>query len=185
MSQYYLVAQLPSLDAVSDNAPLPITEERFLELCERFLDGKTLSILKGLTLSSKREQSPTGSGLVDAWYEGERALRLALGSVRAARLKKSFDLGNESIPPSFFQAAKAAVEASDPFQAEKQINKSRLELLESLRPMDAFSDDAVLYYGLKLKLLNYVRQFDRVKGEESYRTIYNTILANGLKEVAI
>ncbi len=183
MSQYYLAAQLPSLDAVSDNVPLPITEERFYELCERFLSKKMLGVLKELTLSPGRDLKPTGFALVDAWNEGERGLRLALASVRAARLKKSFELGNESIPPVFFTAARAALDAPDPFLAEKQINRARLEFLESLRPMDSFSDDSLLYYCLKLKLLNYIRQFDSAKGQESYRKIYDSIMANGLKEV--
>lgn len=37
MAEYYLISQLPSLDGIHDNAPLPITEERFTELCDRFL----------------------------------------------------------------------------------------------------------------------------------------------------
>ena len=37
MSLYYLTAQLPSLDTVGAGSPLPITEERFVELCHRFL----------------------------------------------------------------------------------------------------------------------------------------------------
>ena len=39
MAEYYLIAQLPSLDGVGENMPVPITEERFLELCCRFLDS--------------------------------------------------------------------------------------------------------------------------------------------------
>ena len=37
MAEYYLMSQLPSLDGVGENTPLPITEERFSELCHRFL----------------------------------------------------------------------------------------------------------------------------------------------------
>lgn len=40
MAEYYLIAQLPSLDGLGDNMPIPITEERFLELCSRFLGKK-------------------------------------------------------------------------------------------------------------------------------------------------
>ena len=37
MAEYYLISQLPSLDGLGDNMPVPITEERFTELCRRFL----------------------------------------------------------------------------------------------------------------------------------------------------
>ena len=40
MAEYYLISQLPSLDGISENTPLPITEERFTELCNRFLGEK-------------------------------------------------------------------------------------------------------------------------------------------------
>ena len=32
MAEYYLMSQLPSLDGVGENAPLPITEKDFLEV---------------------------------------------------------------------------------------------------------------------------------------------------------
>ena len=37
MAAYYLMAQLPTLDGLGEAAAPPITEERFLELCGRFL----------------------------------------------------------------------------------------------------------------------------------------------------
>ena len=43
MAEYYLISQLPSLDAISDGIQIPITEERFLELCSHHLGKKTLS----------------------------------------------------------------------------------------------------------------------------------------------
>ncbi len=29
MAEYYLISQLPSLDGISENTPIPITEEQF------------------------------------------------------------------------------------------------------------------------------------------------------------
>ena len=40
MAEYYLISQLPSLDAVSEHTPLPIDEGRFLELCSHHLGKK-------------------------------------------------------------------------------------------------------------------------------------------------
>ena len=61
-------------------------------------------------------------------------------------------------------------------EAEKYLNRYRLEILETLRPMDNFSEDYIFYYGLRLKLILRIRQFDTKAGEEAYRNIYNSIL---------
>ncbi len=176
MSQYYLMAQLPSLDGVSDGAPLPITEERFGELCHRFLGKKSLAVLQELTLLPPRDGVPVGSPLVDGWNAGERQLRLALSVERGNKLKKTVDIGVQTLPAQLLQTARIAVETDDPLAAERFLNRHRLSFLESLRPLDAFSEDAVFYYALKLKLLLRLRQFDAGRGEAAYRNIYNSIL---------
>ena len=91
MAEYYLISQLPSLDGISENTPLPITEERFAELCNRFLGKRLQEAMKKLTLSPSKAVETTGSALIDAWNESERNLRFALGKARADKMKKMFD----------------------------------------------------------------------------------------------
>lgn len=176
MAEYYLISQLPSLDGISETAPLPITEERFNELCERFLGKKARDEMKRLTLSPPREQERSGSSLIDAWNDSERNLRFALAKVRAEKLKKPFDTDNKLLPPEYLKAASAAVEIDNPMEAETYLNRYRMELLETLRPMDSFSAEYIFYYGLKLKLLCRIRQFDTEAGKTAYQTMYNSIL---------
>ena len=176
MAEYYFISQLPSLDGISENAPLPITEERFTELCNRFLGKKSRENIKKLTLSPAKNIESSGSALIDAWNESERNLRFALGKVRAEKMKKTFDTENRIFPVEYVKAASAAVEIENPMEAEKYLNGYRLEILETLRPMDSFSEDYVFYYGLKLKLLLRIRQFDTKLGEKAYKNIYNSIL---------
>lgn len=176
MAEYYLVSQLPSLDGISENSPLPITEERFAELCNRFLGEKSQQIMKKLTLSPPKAAESSGSALLDAWNESERNLRFALGKVRAERLKKPFDTENRIFPVEDIKAASTAAEMDNPMEAEAYLNRYRLEVLEALRPMDSFSEDYVFYYGLKLKLILRIRQFDTKAGEKAYKNIYNSIL---------
>ena len=176
MAEYYLISQLPSLDGISENAPLPITEERFTELCNRFLGKKSRENMKKLTLSPAKNIESSGSVLIDAWNESERNLRFALGKVRAEKMKKTFDTENRIFPVEYVKAASAATEIENPMEAEKYLSSYRLEILETLRPMDSFSEDYVFYYGLKLKLLLRIRQFDTKVGEKAYKNIYNSIL---------
>ena len=176
MAEYYLISQLPSLDGVSENVPLPITEERFNELCERFLGKKSQEAIKKISLSPSKNVERLGSSLIDAWNECEINLRFALGKVRAEKMNKVFDTENRILPVEYIKAANTAIEKENPMEAEKYLNSYRLEMLETLRPMDAFSDEFIFYYGLKLKLLLRIRQFDTESGEKAYKNIYNSIL---------
>ncbi|MBE6751231.1 MAG: DUF2764 family protein [Ruminococcaceae bacterium] len=183
MAEYYLISQLPSLDGLSENVPMPITEERFFELCERFLSKKSQEQLKKLTLMPSRDYEKSSSSLVEAWNDGERKLRLVLAKARAEKMKKQFEINENSIPVELQQAVREAVEIENPMEAEKFLNKYRLEFLESLRPMDSFSEDFVFYYGLKLKLISRIKQFDTESGETAYKNIYNSIMSGERLEV--
>ena len=180
MAEYYLISQLPSLDGINENTPLPITEERFTELCDRFLGKRSQRAIKKLSLSPPKSSDSSGSVLIDAWNESERTLRFALGKARAEKMKKPFDTENRTFPVEYIKAASTATEIENPLEAEKYLNSYRMEILETLRPMDSFSEDYVFYYGLKLKLLLRIRQFDTKLGEKAYKKIYNSIL-NGDK----
>lgn len=176
MNQYYLLAQLPSFNVNDEKTPLPVTEEYFYELCSRFLDNKKMTILRNLSLEPPRVKKPAGSAFVDAWYDSERSLRLALAQIRALRMKKKFDAGNESFSPETVQVARTAVGMDSPLSAEMYLNQYRLNLLDNIRPSDSFSVDAVFCYGLKLKMASRIRKFNADKGTKAYRKIYERIL---------
>ena len=183
MAEYYLISQLPALDAVSDNAPLPITQEWFDDLCQRHLSGKALAVLQELTLLPPRDCEGDGSGFVEAWNAAERGLRLALGKVRAEKMNKVFDTSNATLTQEQLKAAAEAIQLEDPLEAEKYLTRCRLDFLEGLRPMDPFALDYVFYYGLKLKLMLRLRNFDTAAGKTAYRNIYNSIVGGDTQEV--
>lgn len=176
MAEYYLVSQLPSLDGIGENAPLPITEERFLELCGRLLNKKAFGEIERLTLVPSLEFEKTGSPLIDAWNEGERNLRLALGKARADKMNKTFDLQNKNLPAELFKVANTAIETENPLEAEYFLLNHRLNFLETLRPMDSFGEEYVFYYALKLKLIFRTKQFNKNLGEATYKKIYSSVL---------
>lgn len=176
MAQYYLISQLPSLDGVSDAMPLPITEEAFLELCGSFLNKKLYAELSALSLVPPREGKKSASSLAEAFNSGERKLRFALASVRAEKLNKSFDLEEKEFSANVLSVANTAAELKNPLEAENFLNSYRLGFLESLRPMDNFSEEFLFYYFLKLKLLYRMRKFSGELGKINYKKIYNSIL---------
>ena len=184
MAEYYLISQLPSLDGISDSSPLPITEERFLELCSRFLKEKALREMEKLTLTPSLEFDKSKSSLIETWNNGERNLRLALAKARADKMNKPFDTENKSLPLELTRVATATVELENPMEAESFLSNYRLKFLETLRPMDNFSEDFLFYYGLKLKLILRIRKFETELGQNAYKNIYNSIL-NGDRLEAI
>lgn len=185
MAEYYLIAQLPSLDAVGENEPLPITQDRFLELCSRFLKKRAAEEVEKLTIVPPEEPEGSYSKLVRDWNTAERQLRLALGKTRADKMGKPFDMKNEVLPTELYKTASLAVEAENPLEAEKVLLGYRLRLLELLRPTDPFSEEYVFYYGLKLKLLQRMRQFDTALGEVVYKNIYVSILDGNRREAQL
>ncbi len=182
MSQYYLIAQLPSLDSLQDGMPLPISEERFGELCERFLSKRELKSLNALTLMPDRIKKSSGSAFADKWSDIERELRTALALARAEKMGKVYSSEGNAPNESVTQLAKAAASLDDPMKAEQMLFAYRMERLEGLRPDDPFSDSALYYYAVKLKLLTRQRSFDRERGRESYNSIYSKILAENSGE---
>jgi hypothetical protein len=183
MAEYYLISQLPSLDGISENTQMPITEESFLELCSRFLGKKAMSVIENITLLPPKIEEQTDSALIMAWNEGERNLRLALAKTRAEKLNKPFDLKDKIIPIEIIKVASDALGMENPLDAEKFLLKFRLNFLESLRPIDGFSNDYIVYYALKLKLLLRIRNFDGDLGRREYYKIYKTILSGDNLEV--
>lgn len=179
MKQYYLVAQLPSFVVSDDRTPLPITEAHFTELCSRFLAKDEQRILEGLSLEPPRDEARTGSKLVDAWYEHERSLRVALAQIRALNMKKKFDAGGLSLSPDAVQAARTAAGMDSPLAAEQFLNQYRVRVIDGITPLDGFSVDAVFAYGIRLKLAARMKKFSAETGMASYHKIYDRILAAG------
>ncbi len=183
MSEYYLISQLPSLDGIGENMPLPITEERFFELCNQIAGKKIQKEINKMTLLPSKNYEKSNSSLIDNWNDNERKLRFALAKVRADKMKKSFDIENNVLSSELMKVANTVVEIESPMEAEKFLNNYRLEFLETLRPMDNFSEEFVYYYGLKLKLISHIRKFDTNAGEIAYKNIYNSIMNGDRLEV--
>ncbi len=175
-SWYYLMAQLPSF-STQQTAPLPISEEYFLELCSRFLDKKSFKILTKISIEPPRTFAPTGSAFLDAYYDWERKLRFSLASIRAQKIKKEFNLPqNLSFAPDIVQVSRTASGFDSPLEAEQFLNESRMNAVRNFTPTNYFSTDSVFSYALQLKLATRIKQFNEEAGLASYRMIYDQIL---------
>ena len=176
MAYYYLVSQLPNISSTESKSALPLNGEQFRELASRFITEEEKVILEGLSLVPPMESVSTGSVFLDTWYEKERNLRCALAQIRAQKMKKD----SIPLPPGctadIISAARTAVGMDSPLSAEQFLYDYRLRLLDDLRPLDAFSIDAVYAYGIRLMLVERMRKFEVENGQTSYHKIYDEIL---------
>ena len=118
--QYYLVSQLPAF-SINQSAPLPVTEEYFIDLCSRFMDKKAVKAIQNLSLEPPRQAEKTGYDVLDKWYEYERYLRVALAYLRAQKMKKDFnDPTNllSKVSSDIMQTARTAMNFESPLEAE-------------------------------------------------------------------
>ena len=80
------------------------------------------------------------------------------------------------VSSDIMQTARTAINFESPLEAEDYLNQERINYLSNVLPFDNFSDEAVIAYGLKLKLANRVKKFNEEAGMASYRKIYDRIL---------
>ncbi len=175
-SQYYLVAQLPAFSTSDTDKKLPITVKRFKELCSRFMSKKSYKMMADLSLLPGYADSSSESVFLNSWYKKERILRIALAIVRAQRMNKDVKTSEVVVSADVLQIARTAVSMDNPYNAELYLNKFRLNVIDSLVPLDTFSEDAVFAYGLRLMLTERIQKFDKERGLASYHKIYDRIL---------
>ena len=182
MAYYYLVSQLPNISASESKSALPLSTAQFREVASRFISESEKAVLQGLSLVPPRELASTKSVFLDTWYEKERNLRCALAQIRAQKMKKD----SIPLPPGctadIISAARTAVGMDSPLSAEQFLFDYRLRLLDDLRPLDAFSIDAVYAYGLRLMLIERMRKFEVENGKSSYHSLYDNILDNSMEK---
>lgn len=174
--QYYLVSQLPDISACTTNSALPITQKYYRDLCSRFLDKRDLATLDTLSIEAPKAITDTGSFFLNKWYEYDRCLRFALAQVRAAKLKKDVGMLPVSCTQDIVQTARTAVNMDSPLSAEMFLYEKKLSVLNDLQPLDYFCADYVFCYGMRLLLLERMKKFDKIRGQDSYKEIYGSIL---------
>ena len=176
MDYYYLVSQLPNISTTESKSALPLNSSDFKELCGRFLSEDKKTLVENLSLVSPKNEISTGSVFLDTWYEKERYLRFALAQIRAQKMRKEAVSLPAGLTADILQVARTAVGMDSPLSAEQYLYDYRIKLLDDIKPIDSFSLDSVLCYGIKLMLVERMRKFDVENGKTSYHKIYDTIL---------
>jgi hypothetical protein len=125
--------------------------------------------------AANRQAAPE---FVRNWLDWEEALRLNLARLRAQKLRRDSSQNAEApeYPAEAVNAAKAALALESPLEAEIFLDKARWAAVESFQGIDAFSENAVYAYLLKLLLMERRQAFKTEEGFSEYKALYASIL---------
>jgi hypothetical protein len=145
---YYFAATLPSLRF--DAAP-PFSFARFQALCAEHLSPSDRRALHDLEGPPNR---PARHPFARAWREAECALRNACARLRARRLGQdpTPHLRGGAEDGAATRAAAEAFALPSPLDRETALDRFRWARAGELGGLNPFSSDAVLAYGIQLKL---------------------------------
>lgn len=183
-SYYYFIAQLPSL---AYGASAPMSSSAYVELCGELMPESDRGALKLCTLALPEEGSgASDSALIEAWRTWEKALRLNLAKLRAARLKRdSSSLEEAPLDPlDAVAVARAAMACESPLEAELLLDKARWDFIERAQGSDYFSRETAYAYLFKLQLLERRAQFRVEEGYEEYKNVYASVMNDASISIA-
>ena len=161
MEYVYLVASLPTLELTT--AP-PISSLELLASSEGVLRRDHREDLRAVLEDRPRDVRAPELG---PYLDAETQLRDAVARLRAARAGAAYDAGAH--PTTGFDArcvgvAERAMELDDPQERELTLDRLRWTLLDELAVSPPFGFQAVLAYGLKLRLAEKWAAMDEAEG---------------------
>jgi hypothetical protein len=149
MNQYFLIASLPMLP-FGEKPPLRMAE--FLAACEAALPAEEMAVLRDLIDHDGEQESHPFS---QEWRSRETELRNTAIRLRTRRRQGNSEgyIRPHSGARVYIQAGVTeAFQAPDPLQREQALDRLRWRILEELAGLNPFSLEAVLSYGLRLRL---------------------------------
>lgn len=179
---WYLLSSLPTPQFGS---PPPIGLADYIAYCGRVdpgLEGD-LSLLALLP----PQPLPACSGFLSRFWARETAFRNELARQRALRsgsdsgpwLRPELPGGQDA---GLAETARGLARSDDPLEAELALERSRWDWLCAQIGLDAFGDEAVLAYGLKILILERLSRFREEAGAAEYTRVYQAVLGAAARD---
>jgi len=169
----YLISSLPGL---SFTAKLPLSMATFMSKCENFIPDRELEILRASCGQNNYSWDSQNPRSVKQWVSFEIALRNELAQARAVRKKVDpiqFLHPAGPAQPAVSHIAMAAYRSTSIWDAEKMLDQARWDFLDDLGRGHYFDFDALLVYGLKLKILE---RWDNIQKADKERLLNTAVL---------
>ncbi len=153
---YYLVATLPFL---SPGAGPPMTTERFLGECEKWLSPADMAVITAASRMGM-DAAPADGTVLGEWLRFDGELRRELAGARAARKD-----GEEH---KMAAVIKRIMSGETPLLAEMEMETVRWEFLEDKAKNHFFDINRLVLYFLQLQILERIAGFDKDKGDNFF-----------------
>ncbi|MDO8580663.1 MAG: DUF2764 family protein [Candidatus Omnitrophota bacterium] len=165
---YYFVASLPSI--FFEKKP-SLSLEDFLKDAERLLEDNDYRLVREM-IQGNEGNIPPSNAVSKKWFFFNRDLRNELAYIRAKNANKDpqqYIRGEWPGPGRFTDLAQNVLKAPDPLTGEKILDHARWQDLEDLGMGHFFDLEAVVIYGLKLKILERYQLISSSRGEEVFQ----------------
>ncbi len=177
MSQYYfLISSLPFL---LPSGPADVSEDDFLGTCKSNMTGDEYNILTRCLLDPvDPDDDAVSHPVLSEWRSWETSLRNELVRLRASALKMDPEdyIQEGAGVAGLFEAAREAVNMSNPQEAEYRLDRLRWSFLDEIEAGHFFDLEKLLIYYLKLQILKRHEAFDPRLGDEAYRKVYESVV---------
>ena len=157
---YYIISLLPTL--TFDKQP-DVTVDYFMTEAEKWTSGRDFNLLASLDLGDVDVKSSDPGSLKEI-----RAFELAIRNDLVA-WRREKRAGREHKPTAF---SASLVKDGNPLVVEKNLLKLRWDILSEKALEHHFDLEALIFYRLKLQILQRLAQFDKEKGLEKYKSMY-------------
>jgi len=172
---YYLVASLPYLQL---EQPMPLSGEKFLELCADWVTEEKIEYMRELSLVpplNDEPKKPQMSDSVSLWHRWESAFRGKIGRYRAARLGREPEAAGLPENSNFSEFERFIPEAfaiANPLERTRFLDTLRWRRLDDLEFGHSFDFDILCIYRLRQLLLEKIAERNKDKG---YRNLDSVV----------
>ena len=156
---YYLVASLPYLKF---GARPPLSTDEFFYECRKWLSSEGI---REIELAEVIGERTTGadSAVLREWKDFDMALRMGLAEARAAKKNNEDSRATGE--------ARDVMEEANALLMEKRLAKIRWDFIEEQQVECYFDTNWLVFYYLKLRILERMSTFDKDKGESFFYRI--------------
>ena len=181
---YYLLSSLPMLNFYGE-PPLPYPD--FVEQCALWLSERNLHQLRLARIDIENiPPEKVHNDLLNRWVSFENTLRNELVKIRSKTLQipeEKYLRPESAFDPGARSLVHQAIETPSPHQAEVELLKIRWDFLTHHEAGHYFDLTALIIYGLKLQLLDRMKDFKEAKGqqilEQLVALVHSTVQIHG------
>ena len=172
---YYLISSLPMLSL--EDKP-KISSKDFLASCVDSLSANQFSEIRNLSLLPPENLDDITNPVIKEWFDWETCLRNALAKLRSRDTNMDADSVLRNEKDFYSEIAKGVQEAmgrSNPIEKEECLDQMRWNKLSSLEVGHNFDYAILCIYRIKLMLCEKRLHWDKVKGNENFDKIVDSI----------